>query len=106
MAWIETQIRNTKAPHILDVDGDSCHHMHNATKYFCKLFDGSVQGLLGDLFTDFKWSVDLRETLAEMCLLLRVSYTMPQRFVPHRWLSCYEIALSTLRMMDVLTVSY
>lgn len=103
---VETRIRENKAPHLLDVDGDSCHHIHNATKQFCKPFDGLVEGLLFDLHTDFKWSADLKETLEEMCMLIGVPYTMPQRYVPHRWLSAYDVTLSNLRMMDAMTSFY
>ena len=38
--------------------------------------------------------------------LLEISYTMPPRFVPHRWLSCYDVTLAALRMLDVFSVFY
>ena len=45
---LETRIRNEKAPHLLDIDGDSCHHIHNASKIFSKPFDGYVEEYLRD----------------------------------------------------------
>ena len=34
---LETKLRGNLAPHLLDIDGESCHHMHNIVKKF-KLF--------------------------------------------------------------------
>lgn len=61
---LETRIRNEKAPHLLDIN------------WF-------LEQLLSDLFTMTKWSPDLREFLQEMCNMLNVKYTMPQRYVSH-----------------------
>ena len=94
------------APHLLDIDGDSCHHIQNCCRAFCKPFDYWVEGIFGDLHTDFKWSSELKEALAEMCLLLCVKFTVPERFVPHRWLSAHDLAVSTIRLLDVLKVFY
>ena len=30
----------SKAPHLLDIDGDSCHHIHNVAKSLLLLFNG------------------------------------------------------------------
>ena len=38
----ETLVRN-EASHLLDIDGDMCHHIHNASKVFCKYFDGIIE---------------------------------------------------------------
>ena len=65
---------NNEVSHLLDIDGDSCHHAHNAYKQFYKQFNNEVEQLLRYIFTDFKSSADLREILEEMCLLLKVKY--------------------------------
>ena len=54
---LETLIRKNKAPHMLDVDDDLCHHAHNAAKAFCELFQIYVEQLLASLY-DFKCSSD------------------------------------------------
>lgn len=46
-----------------------------------------------NLYTDFKWSTDLRGYLQEICFLTWGKF-MPQRFVPHHWLSCYDVSIS------------
>ena len=91
---------------MLDIDGDSCHHAHNACKQFYKQFNNEVEQLLRYIFTDFKWSADLREILEEMCLLLKVKYTMPENYVATRWLSVYSTATDTLCLIDVYTIFY
>lgn len=103
---LETRIRREKAPHLLDVDGDVCHHVHNAAKAFCKPFNNFIEQLYIDLFNDFKWSADLRELFQEICLICNVKYTMPQRYSSHRWLSVYDVTLDALRLLDCLTLFY
>lgn len=95
-----------KAPHLLDVDGDSCHHIHNAAKQFCKPFEGNVQKYLCDLHNDFKWSPDQKECLSEICQVLGIKYTSVENMVPHRWLSCYDVSLSNIRMLHAFTIFY
>ena len=103
---LETRIRQSHAPHLLDIDGDSCHHIHNAAKKMCEPFQNWVERMLQDLHNDFKWSPDLREALQEICIMLNIKFTMPERMVPHRWLSMYDVTVSTLRMMDPLSIFY
>ena len=75
---VEQKLRGS-APQLLDVDGDSCHHIHNATKRFCSVFDYHCEGLFKDLHSDFKWCPDLRNALQEMCELLSIKFTMPEQ---------------------------
>lgn len=103
---LERRIREGKASHLLDVDGDICHHVHNASKSFCKPFNYFLERLLTDLFTDSKWSPDIREMLQEVCTMLGTKYTMPQRYVSHRWLSVFDVSMDTQRLFDALTVFY
>lgn len=103
---LETRIRNEKAPHLLDIDGDSCHHIHNASKNFSKPFGGFVEDYLKDLYNDFNWSADLREKLQEVCTILNIKYTAIENIVMHRWLSVYDVTVSNLTMFDPLTIFY
>lgn len=36
---LEKKIRDRRARHRLDIDGDSCHHLHNASKKLCCPFE-------------------------------------------------------------------
>ena len=49
---LETRLRQEKASHLLDIDGDTCHHIHNATKVMCNPFDGHLERLYMDLAND------------------------------------------------------
>ena len=105
-AGLETLVRQKKAPHLLDIDGDSCHLVHNAAKHFCNKFEGHVETLLSNLHTDFLWSPEQRELLADVCQVLGIKPTTPQQYIPHRWLTVLDVAADTLRLMDGLTVYY
>jgi hypothetical protein len=78
----ETRLRQA-APHLLFIDGDVCHHIHNAVKEFCSHFDKIVEGLLYDLYTDFKWSADTWESFQELCTIMGVAYITPTQRVAH-----------------------
>ena len=61
----ETLLRN-KIPHLQDVDGDVCHHAHNAAGKFVQPFGKVVEKLCTDLHTEckFRYSTDLRRYLS------------------------------------------
>lgn len=79
----ETLMRK-EATHLLDIDGDVCHHIHNGCKKFCGHFGGVVEKLADDWHTDFKYSTDLREYLQEICTILQCAYHIPKQRIPHR----------------------
>ena len=104
-AGLETRIRTERAPDLLDVDGDIVHHIHNACKRFCQPFGNWVEKLFADIHADVSRCSE-RESLSELCELIGVSFTMPTQFVPHRWLSAYDSALSVLRLWDAYILFY
>lgn len=103
---LEVKIRNGPAPHLLDVDGDSCHHFHNAAKKLCDQFDGSTERLFKDIHTDFQYSTEIRDVLSRLCLAISLKFTMPDNFIKWRWLSNYNVSVSTLRMWDAYILFY
>ena len=58
------------APHLRDIDRDTCHHTHTAVKKFCAPFENYLEKLFIDLFTDVKWSQDIRDNREQICFLL------------------------------------
>lgn len=100
MAW------NKSSGKLLGIDGDSCHHTHNAAKKFCAPFAYHCEGLFKDIFSDMKYSPDLRDSLTEVCDVLNVKFTMPEQFVSHRWLSAYDLSVSTQRLFQPLYIFY
>ena len=58
----EIKLCESVAPALIDMDGDSCHHIHNACKKFTKIFDKYLEQLYQDIYNDyndFKWSEDI-----------------------------------------------
>ena len=76
---LQKRIRDTVAPHLLDIDGDCAHHTHNRAGQFCNPFDEYLEGLCDAIYFDFKWSEDLREHLRYICLILSITYTIPEK---------------------------
>ena len=54
---VETKIRSNHAPHLLDIDGDSCHHIHNAAKRLFKPHS-DVASTTRAIHNDLKWTPD------------------------------------------------
>ena len=55
---LETIIRQNHCPSLLDIDGDSCHHIHNSAKVFAASFSNHLEKLFSDLHTDHQWATD------------------------------------------------
>ncbi|GBO44976.1 hypothetical protein AVEN_173335-1 [Araneus ventricosus] len=102
---LEKKLRD-KCPQLLDIDGDTCHHAHNAAKAFCKPFHMYVEKLATDIHNDFKWSPDLRAILSNICDVLNIKYTVPECFITFRWLSAYDVAQDICRLLDALILVY
>ncbi|KAL2102116.1 hypothetical protein ACEWY4_001284 [Coilia grayii] len=103
---LETRIQQY-CPNLLDVDGDSCHHVHNAAKKFSEAFDGNLERLFSDLQVDHQWSPDQVMYLKEIAMMLNLPASSPQRgFVNHRWLSAYDASMATHAMMPAYQVLY
>ena len=75
---VERKLR-TEIPHLLDIGGESVHHAHNAGKAFSLPFENHLEGMFGAIATDFKYCTDYRESLEEMCEILGIKYTVPER---------------------------
>jgi hypothetical protein len=102
----ETLLRKENAPHLLDIDGDICHHVHNICKNFCGEFERVVESLQDDIHTDFKYSTDLRQYLQEICNILKCPYHRPKERISHRWLSVYDCLEPNNKMLLALKVLY
>ena len=51
-------------------------------------------------------SEDIRVILEDICECLSVTYRRPEMFVATRWLSVYDVTLSTIYMFDVHAIFY
>ncbi|KAK3784764.1 hypothetical protein RRG08_032217 [Elysia crispata] len=64
----EAKLRSD-APHLLKIDGDMCHHIHNITREFSTQLDpdNHLARLLDDIHRDFFYSPDIREDFGSIC---------------------------------------
>ena len=76
---LEVKLKREKAPYLLNIDGDICHHIDNCAKKFCQLFSNWVGKLFFDIFNDHKWTSDLKH-FYHVCKLI----SLPLNLVPHR----------------------
>ena len=95
----ETKLRDQVTPNLLDVDGDTCHHIHNAAKKFTKVFDRCLETLYHDIYNDFKWSEDLKVVLEDLCKHLGISYRQPEMYAATRWSMKLPLAIFTDLML-------
>ena len=102
----EVKLRSSKANHLLDIDGDSVHHANNAAKAFAKPLEGYAEQLFRDIHTDFHYAEDWREILNSICQMLGIRFSVPKRFLGHRFLSAHDLAVDTNRMWDAYTLFY
>lgn len=102
---VEVLLKN-QAPHLLDIDGDSCHHIHNVAKSLCEPFGFWLERLFADLHMDFKYCTEYKKIMSEICRIAGVNFTAPQRFIAHRWLNAYDQAIETSRLFDLYIIFY
>ncbi|KAJ4921189.1 hypothetical protein JOQ06_025912, partial [Pogonophryne albipinna] len=86
---------------LLDVDGDSCHHLHNAVKKFAEPFENYLEQLFTDLHTDHLCASDQIMYLKEIAEYMDIPASNPKRFVSHRRLSAYDVGMQTKRLLPV-----
>ena len=55
VSGVEKRIRDEKATHLLDIDGDSCHHLQITAKKLRETFVDHLKFLFSSLYADFKW---------------------------------------------------
>ena len=56
-------------PHLLDVNVDLCHHIHDMVKKFLNNFGNYLEKLFRDLYRDFDLSADLVKRLTNAAVL-------------------------------------
>ena len=101
ISGLETLIRNSVAPHMLDIDGESCHHMHNIVKKFTSFFDFFLENLFRDVANEFKFCVDSLAMLQEFAFHMNTTFRKPHNFHQCRWLSVYDSSVEFDAMVDV-----
>ena len=95
-----------EVPHLLNIDGDISHHIHNTAKKFMFPFGKYIRQLFSDIRADMQWSPDLQQYLAEICEILTIPYQTPADRIEHCWLSIYDAAVIDAPLFPALTIMY
>ena len=95
-----------KVNHLLDIDGDLCHRIDNAVKYFYKAVGKYLVSLWWDIRNYFKFSANIKAALPELCLILDLNYRKPSEVIIHRWLLVYTPTINNLPMYDAFFLMY
>ena len=96
------KLLQSKAPQLLDIDGDVCHHFHNTIKQFCKRFECFAEKWIDGIHWDTKYSTDILDSLKEICFILNVPFRKPPKRVSHRWLSVFNCLSINMTLIDPL----
>ena len=96
----------SKAPQLLDIDGNVCHHIHNTVKQFCKPVECFVEKWIDDIHCDTKYSTDISDALKEIRFILNVAFKKPPQRVNHCWLSVFNCLSIYMTLMNPLILIY
>ena len=92
---LEKKLRETVCPTLLDIDGGSCHHIHNGCKVFTEVFGKHLKHLFQSICSDFKWSEDHRNILKDIYFQLGLTYRRPEMYFPTCWLKIHDTVIQT-----------
>ena len=73
----KTKLQTTVAPHLIDIYGESCHHIHNVVKKLTLCFKYFLENLFRDVSTEFKFSADCLDLLQQLTFHLGMEFTKP-----------------------------
>ena len=93
VSGLEVKMRENVAPQLLDIDGESCHHVQNIVKKLTSTFDYNLENLYRDISTQFKFSPDSIEILQSITHHLGLTFRKPVNYIACRWLSVYDSSI-------------
>ena len=103
-AGFETLIRKggkdvpAVAEHLIDIDGDACHHFHNTVGKLCEPFDNHIEDFFNNIAVHFRTYGGQIAVLEELCDIIGIKFTMPDKFCEHRWLYALDCSYGTWRI--------
>ena len=100
------KLLRSKAPQLLGIDGDICHHIHSTVKQFCKPFECFVEKWIDDIHWDTKYSTDILDLLKEICFILNAPFRKAPQRVSHRWLTVFNCLSINMTLIDPLILLY
>ena len=100
------KLLKSKAPQLLDIDDDVCHHILNTVKQFFKPFECFVGKWIDDIHWDKKYSTYILDSLKEICFILNVPFRKPPQRVSHRWVPVLDCLSIDMTLIDPLILLY
>ena len=104
ISGVETLIRTRDASHRLDIDGESCHHMHNVVKKLTSFFDYYLENLFRDIPNEFKYCADFIFLLKEVTFHMGKKFKKPITYNTCRWLFFMMCLWSLIK--DLMFIGY
>ena len=98
---LEGKLRATVAPHLIDIDDESCHHMHNIVKKLTSCFNYFLENLFRDVSTELKVSPGCLDLLQQLTFHLGIKFRKPVNYISCRWLSVYDTCIEFNHAHDV-----
>ena len=89
------------APHLIDADGESCHHMRNIGKELTLFFNYFLEKLIRDVSTEFKFSPDCLDLLQELTFHLGMKFKKPMIYISCCWLLVYDTSVEFNHAHDI-----
>ena len=89
------------APHLIDIDGESCHHMNNIVKKLTSCCNYFFKSLVCDVSTAFKFPPDCLDILQELTFHLGIKFRKPVSYISCCRLSVYNTSVEFNHAYDV-----
>ena len=89
VSGLEVKMRENVAPQLLDIDGESCHHVQNIVKILTSTFDYYLENLYRDVST----SPDSIEILQLITHHLGLTFRKPVNYIACRWRPVYDSSI-------------
>lgn len=102
---VEKRIRDNKATHLLDIDGETCHTANNCAKKFTEPFLKHLEILCDNVYFDLK-STDKREKFFEICIAIHLKPLKVLSRPDHRWLYILPVLERIHYLWDALLLFY
>ena len=103
ISGVETLIRTRDASHLLDIDGESCHHVHNVVKKLTSFFDYYLENLFRDISNEFKYCANSLFLLEEVTFHMgksSESQLLTMSVVAYLFMMCLWSLMEDLMFID------
>ena len=102
---LETRIRDL-APHLIDIDGNICHHFDNIFKKFTGPFNNYIENMFRQIYSVFKASANSMEMLKDISYHLGLTFWKPVTYVVVHFIYILIVLIYGIRLCVILPGSF